>query len=73
MTKTTPTSIKLDGHTSYVLSVAFNEAGTRLASGSWDDTIRIWDMTKTTPTSIKLEEHTEDVNGPLPLTKLAPD
>ena len=70
---TTPTTINtLSGHTNDVRSVVFNKAGTRLASGGTDDSIRIWDMTKTTPTSIKLEGIVTK-SGRLPLTKLAPD
>ena len=34
----------LSGHTSGVTSVAFSPDGNTLASGSWDDTIRIWDV-----------------------------
>ena len=33
----------LEGHTSYVISVAFSAAGDRLASASWDQTVRVWD------------------------------
>lgn len=32
-----------DGHTSIVSSVAFNPQGDRIASGSWDYSIRIWE------------------------------
>ncbi|KAK3957075.1 hypothetical protein QBC32DRAFT_1799 [Pseudoneurospora amorphoporcata] len=33
----------LEGHRNYVLSVAFSPDGQRLASGSYDNTIKIWD------------------------------
>ena len=34
----------LEGHTDYVVSVAFNPDGQILASGSADNTIRLWDV-----------------------------
>lgn len=34
----------LIGHTSLVVSAAFNPEGTRIVSSSWDDTIKIWDI-----------------------------
>ncbi|KAF1828299.1 hypothetical protein BDW02DRAFT_512645 [Decorospora gaudefroyi] len=33
----------LEGHTSYVTSVTFSAAGDRLASASYDQTVRVWD------------------------------
>lgn len=36
--------ITLEGHTKPVLSLAFNPAGTMLASGSGDNTVRVWGM-----------------------------
>jgi dipeptidyl aminopeptidase/acylaminoacyl peptidase len=34
----------LSGHQSYVLSVSFSPVGHTLASGSWNNTIRLWDI-----------------------------
>ncbi|KAB2904690.1 MAG: hypothetical protein F9K27_06820 [Anaerolineae bacterium] len=34
----------LEGHTDLVSSISWSPDGTRLASGSWDGTIRIWDI-----------------------------
>ena len=34
----------LTGHAHYVFSVAFSPNGQTIASGSWDDTIRLWDV-----------------------------
>ena len=47
----------LTGHTEEVSSIAFNPYGTMLASGSYDNTIRIWD-TRTSKLKIALTGHT---------------
>ena len=33
----------IQGHTNYIYSLAFSPDGTWIASGSWDESIRIWD------------------------------
>jgi len=41
---------QLVGHTDRVLSVDWNSTGAKLATGSSDSTVRIWDMAETSPT-----------------------
>ena len=48
----------LEGHTDAVTSVAFSPDGTTLASGSWDDTLKLWEIA--TQTNIAtFEGHTD--------------
>ena len=51
----------LTGHTSLVTSVAFSPDGRTLASGSWDHTIRLWDVATGRPIGKPLTGHTDQV------------
>lgn len=44
LNKATEEAIELKGHTSFVFCVAFTPQGNLLASGSYDETVRIWDL-----------------------------
>ncbi len=37
-------SEKTNAHSSYVMSVAFSPDGTKIVSGSYDKTIKVWDL-----------------------------
>ncbi|KAJ4076770.1 hypothetical protein NW756_012779 [Fusarium oxysporum] len=52
----------LEGHTEWVSSVVFSKDGTLIASGSWDNTIKIWNMV-TGEEERTLEGHTDWVNS----------
>ena len=52
----------LKGHTKYVESVGFNHDGTKIVSGSWDETIRVWNV-DTGECILTLKGHTGWVNS----------
>ncbi|KAL0945632.1 hypothetical protein HGRIS_014786 [Hohenbuehelia grisea] len=55
--------LRLHGHTDWISSVAFSPDDTRIVSGSWDNTIRVWDASTGSPTMPPLEGHTNTVNS----------
>ncbi|MDX2070880.1 MAG: WD40 repeat domain-containing protein [Haliscomenobacter sp.] len=55
-----PWSAVLSGHRSYVLSVAFSPDGKRLATGSDDNSVKIWDLQSGKET-LSLEGHIKSV------------
>ena len=52
----------LNGHTDFVSSVAFSPNGRTLASGSWDNTVRLWNPRTTSPLRT-LIGHSNDVTS----------
>jgi WD40 repeat protein len=50
----------LEGHSAEVQSVAFSPDGLQLASGSWDGTIRLWDVMSRANTAT-LQGHSDRV------------
>ncbi|KIK35362.1 hypothetical protein CY34DRAFT_587433, partial [Suillus luteus UH-Slu-Lm8-n1] len=53
----------LMGHTSAVLSVSFSPDGTRIVTGSADNTVRLWDAVTGQPVSEPLRGHTSSVTS----------
>jgi WD40 repeat protein len=51
----------LEGHTGYVLSVAYSPDGRHIISGSYDKTIRIWNAETGSAVGKPLEGHTHPV------------
>ncbi|KAG6327627.1 hypothetical protein ID866_11462, partial [Astraeus odoratus] len=51
--------VELKGHTDFVRSVAFSPDGTRIISGSHDNTVRVWDAERGVQIGSPLEGHTD--------------
>ena len=58
-----PRDAPLTGHQAVVTSVAFSPDGQTLASGSWDKTIRLWDLATRQPRDAPLTGHQSAVNS----------
>ena len=58
-----PVGQPLTGHTGPVSSVAFSPDGTRIASGSGDNTVRLWDAATGQPVGQPLTGHTGAVSS----------
>ena len=54
--------VKLECHSDSVRSVSWSPDGTRLASGSYDNTVRVWDVATGTE-MVKLEGHSDIVSS----------
>jgi len=53
----------LRGHTDSINSVSFLPDGTRIVTGSWDKTVRLWDARTGEPVGESLWGHTDSVNS----------
>jgi WD40 repeat protein len=49
------------GHSNYVVSLAWSPDGKRIASGSYDDTVQVWDPTNPKATAYTYNGHTDNV------------
>ena len=52
----------LEGHSGWVNSVVFSPDGSRVASGSYDKTVRVWDV-QTGQCQYMLEGHSDEINS----------
>ncbi|KAL4074511.1 WD40-repeat-containing domain protein [Scleroderma yunnanense] len=53
----------LQGHANVIMSVAFSPDGTRIVSGSWDNTVRVWDVERGVQIGPPFQGHTSWVQS----------
>lgn len=55
--------LKLKDHTNFISALAFSPDGNKLASGSWDNTIHLWNTQKWDAAPVILQGHADQING----------
>ena len=58
-----PSGSLWEGHEGYVTAVAYSPDGSRIVSGSNDNTIRVWDSHAGTPIGEPMKGHDDVING----------
>lgn len=56
-------NVAFEGHESTVINLVYSPDGSRLASGSWDNTVRIWNVNDPTSNPFVFTGHVDSVNS----------